>query len=96
MSQSVTTPPPDMSAYVTRGKLRADLAKLGLDFRTALHGVGSEVGGLRGEIADLRVSIADGRAEAARDSIAQTRWLIGTIVATGALIVAALKLLPPH
>lgn len=107
MSQSVTTPPPDMAAYVTRDELRADLAELRLEFRTALQGVQGEVGGLRAGIAGLRGSvaagiaglraaIADGRTEAARASVAQLRWLVGTILAAAALAVAALKLLPPQ
>lgn len=80
MSQSVTAPSPDMSAYVTRDELRADLAELRLEFRTALHGVQGDVSGLRFEVADLRGDIAQLRSSVTTD-IAQLRSSVTTDIA---------------
>lgn len=100
MSQSTMNPAPDMAAFVTRDELRADLAELRLEFRTALQGVQGEVAELRAsvrsDIAGLRTAIAESRVDAERASNSQLRWIIGTILAAAGLVIAALRLFPAH
>ena len=71
------------------GDVRTDLMKEIGDVKTGLT---KEIGTLAAAIGDVRTEVADGRAEVARGQLVQLRWLIGSMIALGAVMVAALAL----
>jgi hypothetical protein len=72
---------------------RADLTREIAETRVELLGqIGDVRADLGGQIGKLAAEIADGRAEVARGQLVQLRWLIGSMIALGAVMVAALAL----
>lgn len=74
--------PANLSHLATRDELRAEVAGLRSDLRT-------EVAGVHTEIAKVRTEIA-------QTSQRQTLWLMGTIIAAAGLVIAVLRVFPPH
>jgi F0F1-type ATP synthase membrane subunit b/b' len=84
----------------TRLELTREIAETRVELLGQIGDVRADLGGqigdvradLGGQIGKLAAEIADGRAEVARGQLVQLRWLIGSMIALGAVMVAALAL----